>query len=177
MKLSWVIVVMAVSSVALADSEQDWHKKMEAYFNGTGDDTFGNNLSEQHKKLADQCGHPLEVKIEWKGFDMKTWTSTYTNLSVCAGNRQIVDIAEACASDSPLSASQRAKVKKIKTLTCHYKPCTKLPDPPSGGKGSNAKATEFQYKLTKKGTNLDETFCENSANMGNDALDVFLRKL
>lgn len=168
-----LVGMVAMSSLVFAggapQDEKAWHKQLDGYVNGTGDDANGNNLREQHEKLTKQCGHDITVSFEWSTFDMKLWTSGYLTPAVCAGNDQLSDLASACAAGS-------AKAKKIKTLTCHYKPCAKLPDPPSGAPGSNLKATEFQYKLGKKGAALDETFCENSSNMGNSALAVFLRK-
>lgn len=167
------ILVLGASSVGFAGgtptNEKDWHKQIDGYVNGTGEDASGNSLRDQHKKVVDACGHDLEVKFDWAGFDMKVWTTGYQTPSVCAGNDQLTDLASACTAGN-------AKAKKIKTLTCHYKPCAKLPDPPSGAPGSNLKATEAQYKLTQKGTNVDETFCENTSNLGRDAFDVFLKK-
>ncbi len=168
-----MVVVAGMSSLALAGgtptNEKDWHKQIEDFVNGTGEDASGNSLRDQHKKIVDACGHDLQVKFDWSGFDMKQWTDSYHTAAVCAANMQLSDLASACEAGN-------AKAKKIKTLTCHYKACAKLPDPPNSSPGSNLKATEAQYKLTNKGANLDETFCENVSNLGRDAFDAFLKK-
>lgn len=168
------MAVVTASSLALAGgtptNEKDWHKQIEGFVNGTGEDASGNSLRDQHKKIVDACGHDLAITFDWSGFDMKQWTNGYQTPAVCAANSQLSDLASACEAGN-------AKAKKIKTLTCHYKACSKLPDPPSGGPGSRTKATEAQYKLTKKGAQVDETFCENVSNLGRDAFDDFLKKL
>ena len=183
MKLEWVVVAFGVglTTAAIADvpaKEKDWRKHLEDYANGTAGDRSGNTLADDHKEVTAKCGHDIKVSFEWSTFHMDTWD--HPNLgspAVCAGNNQLEELSSACEGSSGFGPSQAAAVKKIKTITCHYKACAKLPDPVSGAKGSNLQATEFQYKLTKKGSNLDETFCENSANMGGSALINFLKKI
>ena len=177
-------ILLVTSTVVRAGhpsgKEKDWRTAEEAYANGKADNADGYNLKDKHDKVAGACGHDIAVKFDWGSIDMATWIERNSNAhatpaGTCAANDQLTDLADGCA-DSFFSEHQHKVAKKIKTITCHYKSCAKLPDPPSGAKGSNLKATEFQYKLTKGGTNLDNTFCENTAHIGGSALRTFLKK-
>lgn len=157
------------------NKEQSWRQLQDAAANES------DHAKQAHADIVQYCGHDVHVVFDWPSFDMQRWLDAEKTMhmpdgmagSYCA--YQLTELAYACRAEE-YKPYQKDAVKKLKTLTCHYKPCAQLPDPPNSHPGANLVATEAQYALGADGTNLDETYCENEMNQ-EAVLRAWLQKL
>jgi hypothetical protein len=154
MRQTTIAFVVATMGLAYAGpaKEKAWH------------DQADKDLKDNHVQVTKSCGHDVVASLDWSsGFKYDDWTVAGSPGSVCV--QDVLDnVAYFCRSDDE---AFKTAAKKIKTLTCHYKACDRLPGVDPTKKRAPENAPGIDYALTKDGTNLDKTFCEKSSTSTN----------
>ncbi len=130
------------------DKDEAWHKALLDY--AANHDDSQDSLKAKHERIAKFCGHDITVKFDWKTFTRSEWVghdmgAGYVSDELTAGRNCVFileDLASACENDEV----RRAKISKVKTITCVSIPPKKMPQDHGY---SNV------FKLTKHGSNID----------------------
>ncbi len=158
MPLGAALVASVVVAVHAGPAEvKQWQKDSEAEANGLTD-ANAEQYKRLHKLLVDACGHDVHVEFDWKSYDPKDWTGPIGGACI----QDVLDAVEYYCSSKD-NAAYKPALAKLQTLSCHYKPCDKLPrskpDDPKSGPG-------IEYKLTHKGRQIDKYSCKESSIYG-----------
>jgi hypothetical protein len=169
-------------------SEAEWRKVMDNVAAGADQSYLGQaSLKDQFAKVARECGRPVRVTIDWKGFKYADWSKQPKSYRPSVAHKCAYEMLEALASmcGDPKYQSSKPGLAAIKTITCHYKPDAELPratppsvvlDTGSAVRPQSEKVPGREFRLGAKGTNIDVSFCEaTDTKAGYNALGFLMK--
>ena len=133
--------------VAAADPKEDhWHKVAEDFVANFSSDQ--DPVKARHDRIAKFCGHDIKFVFDWKTFKIADWVGKnmgggYVADETTAAKNCVADLLDELARACENDPARRAKIARVKTVTCFWK------ELPYNHGYSHA------WKLSKGGTNID----------------------